>query len=167
MKIKDKLQKSALPKDRIKECMQRSGKKQIDVANESGISKGTISKYISGDVKPKVEAINKLAQVFSVNSLWLSGYDVPMGNPQNHFGHEENPRELELCDYYDTLSAEEQIDILQYVKDYAIGKLKATPPGEQGLSEGEEVLLALFRMVPEERQQLVLHMIKAAIDNLK
>lgn len=37
------------------------------------------------------------------------------------------------------------------------------PPEEPKLSEGEKILLDLFRRVPEEQQQLVLQMIRAAL----
>lgn len=37
------------------------------------------------------------------------------------------------------------------------------PPEEPKLSEGEKMLLNLFRQVPEEQQQLVLGMIRAAL----
>ena len=37
------------------------------------------------------------------------------------------------------------------------------PPEEPELSEGEKTLLNLFRQVPEEQQQLVLGMIRAAL----
>lgn len=37
------------------------------------------------------------------------------------------------------------------------------PPEEPKLSEGERMLLDLFRQVPEEQQQLVLQMIRAAL----
>ena len=37
------------------------------------------------------------------------------------------------------------------------------PPEEPKLSEGEKVLLDLFRRVPEEQQQLVLQMIRVAL----
>lgn len=38
-----------------------------------------------------------------------------------------------------------------------------TPSPEINLSEGEQLLLELFRKVPEEQQQLVLGMIRAAL----
>lgn len=38
-------------------------------------------------------------------------------------------------------------------------------PGEPQLSEGEKVLLDLFRRVPEDKQQLVLQMIRVALGN--
>lgn len=42
---------------------------------------------------------------------------------------------------------------------------QTTPSPEIQLSEGEKVLLDLFRRVPEESQQLVLQMIRAALGN--
>lgn len=38
-------------------------------------------------------------------------------------------------------------------------------PGKVELTEGEKVLLDLFKRVPEEQQQLVLQMIRAALGN--
>ena len=38
-----------------------------------------------------------------------------------------------------------------------------TPPKEPKLTEGEKMLLDLFRQVPEDKQQLVLQMIEAAL----
>ena len=41
------------------------------------------------------------------------------------------------------------------------------PSPEMNLSEGEQLLLDLFRRVPEDQQQLVLGMIRAALGNPK
>jgi transcriptional regulator with XRE-family HTH domain len=43
-------------------------------------------------------------------------------------------------------------------------KVGKNPPEEPKLSEGEKMLLDLFRRVPEDRQQLVLGMIRAALN---
>lgn len=40
-------------------------------------------------------------------------------------------------------------------------------PSEQNITEGEQELLNLFRLVPENQQQLVLQMIRVALKNLK
>ena len=40
-----------------------------------------------------------------------------------------------------------------------------TPPQEPILTEGEQILIDLFRRVPEEKQQLVLQMIRVALGN--
>lgn len=40
-------------------------------------------------------------------------------------------------------------------------------PSEQQLTEGEMTMLELFRLVPEDKQQLVLQMIRAALNTPK
>ena len=42
---------------------------------------------------------------------------------------------------------------------------KKAPPSEADLSEGEKILLDLFRRVPEDKQELVLQMIRVALGN--
>ena len=44
---------------------------------------------------------------------------------------------------------------------------KKDSPSEADLSEGEKMLLELFRRVPEEQQALVLNLIRAALGNPK
>ena len=46
-------------------------------------------------------------------------------------------------------------------------QVKKDSPSEPILSEGEKMLLELFRRVPEEQQTLVLQMIRAALGNSK
>lgn len=46
-------------------------------------------------------------------------------------------------------------------------QVKKVSPSEAELSEGEKMLLELFRRVPEEQQTLVLQMIRAALGNPK
>lgn len=68
----------ALTKDRIREAMQAVGKKQADLVRETGLNRGTISRYLSGEVEPRMEAAYKLAAALGVSEMWLGGYDVPM-----------------------------------------------------------------------------------------
>ena len=44
-------------------------------------------------------------------------------------------------------------------------KEEKNPPEEPKLSEGEKIMLDLFRRVPNEQQQLVLQMIRVALGN--
>ena len=44
-------------------------------------------------------------------------------------------------------------------------KVGIIPPEETVLSEGEKMLLDLFRRVPEDKQELVLQMIRVALGN--
>lgn len=49
--------------------------------------------------------------------------------------------------------------------DYLIGKEEAKEKAlaEDSLSEGERMLLELFRRIPEEKQQMALQMLRAAL----
>lgn len=115
-----KLKKISTTRDRLQEAMARAGKRQTDLVRETGLNRGTISRYLSGEVEPKSDAVNKLAASLNCSEMWLWGYDVPME--------------------------------------------RETPSREDTeISEGERVLLELFRRVPENEQRLVLQMIRAAL----
>lgn len=158
MKIRDKLQRSASTMDRLKEAMQRANKKQIDISRETGIAKGTISNYMYGKYEPKPEAVAKLAKSLDVSDMWLMGYDVPMKRSRNLTSYEENPHELELHDYFETLETKDQKDIVKYVKAVSNGDKKAISPENLMLSEGEKMLLDIFRLIPEDQQRVFLEM---------
>ena len=68
----------ALTKDRLKEAMQIANKKQADLVRETGLNRGTISRYLSGEVEPRQDAAYKIARALNVSESWLWGYDVPM-----------------------------------------------------------------------------------------
>lgn len=49
------------------------------LANKLGIkSKSTIYRYMNAEMAPKITTVKYLAELYSVNPLWLMGYDVPM-----------------------------------------------------------------------------------------
>lgn len=51
--------------------------------------------------------------------------------------------------------------------DVPMEKEKKISPNELQLTEGERAMLELFRLVPEDKQQLVLQMIRAALNTPK
>lgn len=63
--------------ERLREAMSESGKKQSQLANETGLPKSAISRYLSGEYEPKQKAINKLAVALNVSEMWLWGFDAP------------------------------------------------------------------------------------------
>ena len=60
--------------ERILIAFSRTGLKQIDVCNLTGISKSLISAYLSGRCFPKQENCEKLAKVFNVSVEYLRGF---------------------------------------------------------------------------------------------
>lgn len=67
--------------ERLKSAMDESGKKQIDLVNETGLNKSTISRYLRGEYEPKQDAIYKLSIALDCSEMWLWGYDVPKERP--------------------------------------------------------------------------------------
>lgn len=66
---------------RLREAMYKAEKTQADLARETGISKATLSRYLSGQFEPKQNAVNKMAVALNVAEMWLWGCDVPMERP--------------------------------------------------------------------------------------
>lgn len=54
-------------------------------------------------------------------------------------------------------------NVLGTTPAYLMGWTEENTPEEPKLTEGEQLLLDLFRQVPEDQQQLVLQMIRAAL----
>ena len=81
--MKEKKRVASTP-ERLREAMQAVGKKQIELATETGLSHSTISRYLSGKVEPRQDAIIKLARSLNVSEWWLWGYDVPQARTSEH-----------------------------------------------------------------------------------
>lgn len=62
-------------KERVKNLMERDGISQKELANLSGISEASVSRYLSGDLKPRMDILTNIAKVFSVSTSYLVGED--------------------------------------------------------------------------------------------
>ncbi|MBR3236819.1 MAG: helix-turn-helix domain-containing protein [Oscillospiraceae bacterium] len=64
--------------DRLREFMNIYGLSQVDIVEKTGVDKTALSRYVSGERKPRQSALTKLCQPFGISEVWLMGYDVPM-----------------------------------------------------------------------------------------
>lgn len=136
---------------KIKELRKERGLTLEQVANVVGVGKSTVRKWETGMIaNMKRDKIAALATALGTTPAYLMGW---------HDEDDENPHELKLLTSFDKLDVDNQILVSQWVADYS---KNPTPPMTQ-LSEGEQALLNLFRAVPEDKQQLVLQMIRAAL----
>ncbi len=71
---------------RLSMALERKGMKAIELSKLSGVGKSSISQYLKGKHAPGNISAGKMAQVLSVNPVWLMGYDVPMITPLKHPG---------------------------------------------------------------------------------
>lgn len=65
--------------------------KPVELSEKSGISKSTISHYMSGYTKPKSDKLYMLAMALNVNEAWLMGYDVPMERQMDTITFDDKP----------------------------------------------------------------------------
>lgn len=65
-------------KDRIYKAMVTRNIKATELAKLTGLSKASISYYLSGKFIPKQTAIYLISQALHVSPSWLLGFDVPM-----------------------------------------------------------------------------------------
>lgn len=56
---------------RIKELMEKKGLKQVDIVKAIGISKGSVSKWLSGKAKPSGEYLLRLSEVLKTTEYWI------------------------------------------------------------------------------------------------
>ena len=102
--------------NRLKEAMDNAGKSQADLARETGISKATLSRYLSGQFEPKQIAVNKLAIALNVSEMWLWGCDVPMAKKETAPEDGLSEAKKQLLDLAENCSEEEAEKLLQMMK---------------------------------------------------
>ena len=74
-------------KKRFNEAITSRNMKPIELSQKTGLSKSTISHYMSGYAKPKSDKLYILAKALEVNEAWLMGLDVPMNRSEMNNYH--------------------------------------------------------------------------------
>lgn len=117
--------------------------------------------------KERVESCGqRIAKALSIRGMKQSDLckfaNVPKSSLSLYLSGAYEPKQNRIYDMAKVLNVSEA-----WLLGYDVPMEKEKTPPEPQLSEGEKLLLNLFRQVPEESQQLVLQMIKAALGNLK
>ena len=68
--------------NRIDEALTIRNMKQIELAEKTGIPKGTINNWKSQRYQPKQRSLAIMAKALDVSEMWLAGYDVSMERPE-------------------------------------------------------------------------------------
>lgn len=61
--------------DHMKEAMEANCINARELAKRSGLSEASISRYLSGQMVPRVNAVSKMAAALHVDPVWLMGYE--------------------------------------------------------------------------------------------
>lgn len=95
---------------RIKQALEIRKMKQADLVEKTGISKSSISTYLSGKYEPKQTNTYLIAKALDVDPTWLMGLDVPMENKKNFLS------DYEIASMMNKIRHDE--DVQQLVKMY-------------------------------------------------
>lgn len=117
----DRYERTESVASRLKKAMGIAEKTQADLARETGISKATLSRYLSGQFEPKQIAVNKLAVALNVSEMWLWGCDVPMTKKETATKDGLSKAKLQLLALAENCSEEEAERLLQ-VFELILGK---------------------------------------------
>lgn len=70
--------KNELTALRLKQALSECNLIPQELADKSGVSKASISQYLSGSHAPSNISSGKMGKVLKVEPMWLMGFDVPM-----------------------------------------------------------------------------------------
>lgn len=66
--------------DKVKELMVSSGMSQKELSRKSGVSEASLSRYLSGSLKPRIDIISNIARVFGLTASDLITADETLKN---------------------------------------------------------------------------------------
>jgi transcriptional regulator with XRE-family HTH domain len=131
--------------ERIKSLIENSGKTYQELEKVTGIKKSSLQRYASGTT-PKIplDVIERLSVFFNVSKEYLMGWE------------DENTR---LTHSMEAHSVAQAVNLQLFAEKPSPDPIK--------LTEAEQLLLDLFRQIPEEKQELFLQMGRLYADSLK
>lgn len=176
---------------RLKELRNKANLSQQELSKIIGISKSSINMYERGEREPGLETVGALADYFDVQTDYLLGKhddkrSLKDGRKYNRLMlqavedyrklHEYTREQMELLldwnNFYADMEEERtlgdagMLKVIQnilLVLDSELPDKQELPPEEPKLSEGEQLLLELFRKIPEDRQEFFLDMVRGQL----
>jgi transcriptional regulator with XRE-family HTH domain len=61
---------------RLIQLREERGLNGVEMAKKLGVNKSTIARYESGEIKPNLDMMIVITQMFGVSLDWLAGYDT-------------------------------------------------------------------------------------------
>ena len=124
---------------RLRDAMQSAGLKAVDLHERTGISKASISEYLSGNYEPKQKNVYRLAEALHVAPSYLMGLSEhePPASPA--------PPAPQKSDGLPELNARDERDIERDLEDmlHSVAQADYKAPGDE---EDTEALRAALRV---------------------
>lgn len=157
-------------------CKQK-GLSPSRAAIEARISKSLVTKWkANGTEVPSPDVLKKLSNFFGVTPDYLLGYDIQSQIDTISEQISQIKKEIRIASAERKEQLESTLFTLEESRDDLLFSQAIRTPGSKGyeknsptepaLSEGEQMLINLFRQVPADQQELVLQMIRAALGKM-
>lgn len=91
---------------RLKQLRKENNKTQEEVANQTKITRATLSRYEKGEIEPPITTVMDLASFFNVSLDWLAG---------NSEIKDPNINSSRLLELYNSLSSENKIQVFTFI----------------------------------------------------
>ena len=106
--------------ERLKTALDKRKVKPAELSERTGISKSSISEWISGKYEAKADKIVLIAKALDVNESYLIGLNVPMENNMKDFNKNNNfiddPIITEMLKLMENLDKNSLENILNFIK---------------------------------------------------
>ena len=125
--MKEEVPLNSTTSTRIKQAMNSSNLKQIDIVNkakslekETGIkiTKTDLSQYVNGKVTPGQKKLYILAKILNVSEAWLLGYDVDRARIDDKSRAKFNQQQDTMAAHldYSDLTEDDQKEVEQFIQ---------------------------------------------------
>ena len=125
--MKEEVPLNSTTSTRIKQAMNSSNLKQIDIVNkakslekETGIklTKTDLSQYVNGKVTPFQKKLYILAKILNVSEAWLLGYDVDRARIDDKSRAKFNQQQDTMAAHldYSDLTEDDQKEVEQFIQ---------------------------------------------------
>ncbi len=99
---------------RLQELLDEKDMTQRELAERIGVTEVTISRYINGERKPRIDIIGKIAEVFGVSIDYLLGYS----NIRNPYNNVKSNDQQNKNNEDDELMSEEDLYVIEQFKEF-------------------------------------------------
>lgn len=107
--------------DRLSQALAMRGLSKKDLADKTGISPSSITRYVQGTLIPKTNQVSRMAEILNVNPLWLACIDddeEPIKLSQKDLDRSEIER------YLSKMDADQMSDTLEFIRKFIMKEKK-------------------------------------------
>lgn len=133
-------------KDRLRFALAHGDMRPIDLAEKTGINKGTISLYLNGKQTAQKNNLITLASVLNVNPGWLMGLDVNMSSGEPA---EQPPEGKKHCDLLELLFKDDPAFLRKIQSIETDGKLNEPGIDAKLTDEQKATIKSIIKMTYE------------------